>query len=198
MNEIYIETLRKLYKHVIYVEDKEFEVIRQSRERIENHFSEIGVKLIVIENDMAYPSEKAYALEHYGTDRIKGIPKFVSDKPLNYSQSILCVILVEFLRSSRHRNPLAIQHFVSAKDIKDELAKLLKEKANAETGDKNYNAWLNNLEDLGYIKPTSTENLPDERKIYELKRILTQRFDSETFDYLIEKIKLRGKTPDNE
>jgi hypothetical protein len=198
MNEPYIETLRKLYKQVIYVEDKEFEVIRQSRERIENHFSEIGVKLVVVENDMAYPSEKAYALEHYGTDRIKGIPKFVSDKPLNYYQSILCVVLLEFLRSSRRRNPSATQHFVSAKEIKDELVKLLKEKANAETRDNNYNSWLSNVEDLGYIKYTSTEKLPDERKMYELKRILMQRFDSETLEYLIQKIKPSGKTPDNE
>ena len=198
MNETYIEVLRKLYKQVIYAEDKEFEVIRQSRERIEQHFSDLGVKLIVIENDMAYPSEKAYALEHYGTDRIKGISKFVSDTPLNYYQSILCVILLEFLRSSCRRNPSAIQHLVSAKEIKDELAKLLKEKANAEKRDDNYNSWLNTVESLGYIKSASTEKLPDERKMYELKRILTQRFDSETLEYLIEKIKPSEKTPDNE
>lgn len=191
MNEAYIDTLRKLYKQVIYSEDKEFEIIRQEhyKERIENHFAELAIKLIVIEDDMAYLSEKAFAIERFGTDKISGVQKFVSDIPLTYPQTILCVVLLEFLKKSRLNNPEKPRHLISIREIKDELGKLLKDKANQEKKEDNIESWLNIVEKLGYIKSVGVEKVSDDGKMYELKRILTQRFSAENLEFLKGKIR---------
>ncbi len=189
MNDVYIDVLRKLYKQVIYAEDKEFEVIRQEhyREKLESHFAELGVKLIVIENNMAYLSEKEYAIEHYGTDRIAGVQRFVSDMALTHQQTMLCVVLLELLRKCRMRNPTEARHLTSVREIKDELSKLIKDKANQEKKEDNLDSSINTIEKLGYIKGIGNEKISDDRKNYELKRILTQRFNAEVLEFIKEK-----------
>ena len=190
MNDTYIDVLRKLYKQVIYAEDKEFEIIRQEhfKEKLDVHFAELGVKLIVIENDMAYISEKAYSLENYGTERIGGVQKFVSDISLNYQQTMLCVVLLELLRNSRLRNPENIQHLVYVREIKDELGRILKDKANQEKIENGFDAWIKTVENLGYIKSVGNEKISDDRKKYELKRILIHRFSAENLEFIREKL----------
>lgn len=190
MNDTYIDVLRKLYKQVIYAEDKEFEIIRQEhfKEKLDVHFAELGVKLIVIENDMAYISEKAYSLENYGTERIGGVQKFVSDISLNYQQTMLCVVLLELLRKSRLRNPENIQHLVYVREIKDELGRILKDKANQEKIENGFDAWIKTVENLGYIKSVGNEKISDDRKKYELKRILIHRFSAENLEFIREKL----------
>jgi Domain of unknown function (DUF4194) len=190
MNEAYIDVLRKLYKQVIYSEDKEFEIIRQDHllEKLEKHFAELGINLIVVKDDMAYLSEKLYALEHYETGKIPGVQRFVSDVPLNYQQTMLCVVLLELLRKSRVKNLNEVRHLVSVREIKDELGRVLKDKANQEKKESSLENSINTVENLGYIKGVGSGKASDDSKQYELKRILTQRFSAETLEFIKEKM----------
>jgi len=143
-----------LLKGVFYKKEDEkafFEMLVNSRGAIEEYLETIGLMLKIEENDgYAYLQNLEYS------DDEEALPKLIPNRALSYKVSLLCVLLRKKIAQfeSQSENERAI---VRKEDIVSELLLFLDLKFNEVKVQKDIEAVIKKVEDLGFLKPLKTD-----------------------------------------
>lgn len=150
-----------LLKGILYKNDNEkvfFELVENSYHVISEYFENIGLEVKIDEGDgYAYLKNKEYEKEE------DSLPKLIVSRELNYKTSLLCVILRKKMIDLQivDENHRAI---VSKEDIVTQITLFLDIKLNETKLDKEIDATIKKVIDLGFLKRLKTQD-----EVYEIK-----------------------------
>lgn len=143
-----------LLKGIFYKKDDEkafFEMLENSKYAIVEYLETIGLELIIHEDDgYAYLQNIVYE------DENEALPKLISSRPLSYKVSLLCALLRQkiALFESQSEDERAI---VTKEDIISQLLLFLNIGFNEVKIQKEIEATIKKVEELGFLKQLKTD-----------------------------------------
>jgi len=176
----YAAQVIKLLKGNVFKDDANiWNGLIQYQPAITRHFSSIGVDLFVNENDgYAFLKEK---VSENPSDI--SLPTLIGKKPLSYSVSLLCVILVEKLIEHDARGGDSPYLVLDKKEIYNSVKLFLPDTSNETKIFKDFDADINTLKKHGFLRQLKT----DENK-YEVRKILRAKIPVEKLQEIKEKM----------
>jgi len=145
-----------LLKGIFYKKDDErafYEMLQNSRGAIEEYLETIGLELMVQEDDgYAYLQNIIYEEE------ADALPKLIPNRQLSYKVSLLCVLLREkiaLFESQSDDERLVI----TKEDIISQLLLFFDFKYNEVKLEKDVEATIKKVEDLGFLKQLKSEEI---------------------------------------
>jgi hypothetical protein len=180
----------RLLQDAVYSDDMElWAVLSRYRQHIENYFQEIGLQLVVHEEDgFAYLKQ---------SDQEDGamIPRLFRRDKLARGVAIVGVVLRERLLQFDEKVHDESRLVVAKEEILQMVAIYFPETNDEIRADKRIEAAINRAEELGLLRKLPGVN-GDER--YEVRRIIKARFPVETLKALHEQLKAHAITRDNQ
>ncbi len=169
-----------LLKGIFYKSDNEnafFELLENSRYAIKEYFETIGLEVHIHEEDgYAYLRNIVYEEES------EVIPKLISTKNLSYKVSLLCVLLRQKIAQfeAQFENERAI---ITKEEMLSMLGLFLDTKFNEVKFEKDIEATIGKIENLGFLKRLKTDD-------YEIKPSLKAFVDVKWLDDFDAKLKM--------
>jgi hypothetical protein len=181
----------RLLQDAIYSDDTELWVtlLRYRSPHIENYFQEIGLELVVHEEDgFAY-------LKQADQEDSGAIPRLFRRDKLNRGVAILGVVLRERLLQFDEKIHDEERLIVVKEDIIQMVMPFFPETNDEIRSDKRIESAINKAEEMGLLR-----KLPggegDDR--YEVRRIIKARFPADTLKELREQLETHANTRDNQ
>jgi len=171
-----------LLKGIFYQEDDErafYEMLQNSRNIIVEYLETIGLELIIQEDDgYAYLQNITYE----ETENI--LPKLIPSRQLSYKVSLLCVLLREkialFESQSDDERPI-----LTKEDIISQLLLFLDIKYNEVKLEKDIEATIKKVEELGFLKQLKSDEVS-----YEIQPSIKAFVDAKWLHDLNEKLRV--------
>lgn len=171
MNQDARVAIISLLKGIFYKEENQkafFELLEGSRYVIQEYFQMIGLEVVVYEEDGF-----AYLQNIEQQEDQTPLPKLISKRALSYKVSLLCVLLrqklAQFEAQSEDERAILTQE-----DIVSMLQLFLEIKFNEIKVQKEIEALIKKVEDLGFLKKLRGEEL-----LYEIKPALKAFVDAQ-------------------
>jgi hypothetical protein len=170
-----------LLKGLFYEKDNEkafFELTHNSYGSIVDYFDTIGLELRIEENDgYAYLKNKEFE------DENEALPKLIQSRELSYKVSLLCVLLRKKIADfdMQNENERAI---TTKEDIVSSILLFLDQKFNEIKIQKNIDAIIKKVEDLGFLKKLKTFD-----DTYEIKNSIKSFIDANWLNDFDNKLK---------
>lgn len=167
----------KLMQGPLYDESKNlWNELLLHQKQIQQYVEQIGLELIVEKND-GYAFLRQIELDESG--RTVGL---VRRQTLSFEQTLLCVLLREWIDEfelDMTGNPIL---FVSHKDLRDRIEVFFKEQSNKVKLLRELDRYIRDMVKFGFLKPVSSENETDEVVTYEVRRIIKSRITSDKLE----------------
>ncbi len=135
---------------------------------IQNYISQIGLELIIKEDD-GYAFIKQFEID--GDDNTIGL---VSRRQVGFETSIVLIILRQIIEEFES-NPIDFQiseKFITQSELKEQISFFLPEKFNKVKFINDIEKYIKRVEDLGYIKEASTN---ESEKKYRIHKIIKEK-----------------------
>ena len=181
----YAPVLVRLFQGVIYEEDKKsWNDLVAFQHQIRKYFATIGVDLHLNEQEgFAFLSQP----EEIEGEKVK-VPRIVRRMPLSYELTILSVILREALEEFDAQNTDSRKLFITNTEIKDRIEVFFEQKADKIRLLERFDAYINNIVDLGFLKEAQVRGFDEKEKTYEVRRVLKAKINSEKLEEIKEKM----------
>ena len=181
----YAPVLVRLFQGVIYEEDKKsWNDLVAFQHQIRKYFATIGVDLHLNEQEgFAFLSQP----EEIEGEKVK-VPRIVRRIPLSYELTILSVILREALEEFDAQNTDSRKLFITNTEIKDRIEVFFEQKADKIRLLERFDAYINNIVDLGFLKEAQVRGFDEKEKTYEVRRVLKAKINSEKLEEIKEKM----------
>lgn len=186
----YAPVLVHLFRGVVYEEDKKiWNDLVAFQHQVRKYFGTIGIELHLNEQEgFAYLSQP---------DEIEGektkVPRIVRRMPLSYELTILLVILREALEEFDSQNTDSRKLFITNNEVKDRIEVFFEQKADKVRLLERFDAYINNIVDLGFLKEIQVRGFDEKEKTYEVRRILKAKINSEKLEEIKEKLSGKKK-----
>lgn len=171
----YAPVIVKLLQGAVYYEDKLWDELILHQIPINRFFRQIGVELIVEEKD-------GYAFLRQKEDEEGKTLGLIRRIPLTYEQTLLCVLLREWLDEFEITDTETRNLYITHKQFRERIEMFFKEKSNQAKLLRNLDALIKDMLNLDFLKKIEDTPYPDERK-YEVRRIIKSKI---TADKLLE------------
>lgn len=189
-NEIlpYAAVVIKLLKGNVFTNDTQtWNDLIQYEPAIKQYFSNIGITLLVNEND-GYAFLKQNELDESSE---AALPALIGKRALSYSVTLLCVILTEKLLEQNVRGSDSPYLVVDKKDIYNSMRPFLPDTSNEAKIFRDIDTDINTLKRYGFLRQLKT----DENK-FEVRKILSAKIPAEKLQDIKEK--MLEYVPENE
>lgn len=170
--------IRLLQTHALYDDDPHWNLLRLHKGAVRTYFEEIGVELDFNEN-------QGYArlIQPERPDDEDAPLKLLRRVPLNYEQSLLCVVLREWLEEHEGSTTAgSLRLFVTREQVRDRVELFFRQQPN-------HKALLHRLDDLigkleahGFLKTTRKDDLNPDQTQYEVKTLLKAKITVEKLE----------------
>jgi hypothetical protein len=171
----YAPVIVKLLQGAVYSEDKLWDELILRQTPIDRFFRQIGVELIVEEKD-------GYAFLRQKEDEEGKTIGLIRRMPLTYEQTLLCVLLREWLDEFEITDTETRNLYITHKQFRERIEMFFKEKSNQAKLLRNLDTLIKDMLNLDFLKKIEDTPYPDERK-YEVRRIIKSKI---TADKLLE------------
>lgn len=171
----YAPVIVKLLQGAVYSEDKLWNELILNQFPIGRYFRQIGIELIVEEKD-------GYAFLKQFEDEDGKTIGLIRRIPLTYEQTLLCVLLREWLDEFEITDTETRNLYITHKQFRERIEMFFKEKSNQAKLLRNLDILIKDMLSLDFLKRIEDSPYPDERK-YEVRRIIKSKI---TADKLIE------------
>jgi hypothetical protein len=181
----------RLLQDAIYSDDTELwaTLLRYRSPHIENYFQEIGLELVVHEEDgFAY-------LKQSDQEDTAAIPRLFRRDKLTKGAAIVGVVLRERLLQFDEKVHDESRLIVAKDEIIQMVAPFFPETNDEIKADKRIEAAINKVEEMGLLRKMPASE-GDER--YEVRRIIKSRFPAETLKALRERLEAHANTSDKQ
>lgn len=181
-NEIlpYAAVVIKLLKGNVFKNDTQtWNDLIQYEPAIKQYFSNIGITLLVNEND-GYAFLKQNELDESSE---AALPALIGKRALSYSVTLLCVILTEKLLEQNVRGSDSPYLVVDKKDIYNSMRPFLPDTSNEAKIFRDIDTDINTLKRYGFLRQLKT----DENK-FEVRKILSAKIPAEKLQEIKEKM----------
>jgi hypothetical protein len=158
----YAPALIKLLQGVVYYGDETtWNLIRDHEQAVRGYFQTIGVELHVSEAD-------GYAFVRQTDDEMTvDLPRLVRRVPLNYSTTLLCVLLRERLLQHDTGDIDSPRLVVSREDMIEAMLPFFRERSDETRSVSTINSAINRIEGMGFIS-----TMKNDGDAFEVRRIL--------------------------
>lgn len=146
------------------------------QKQINLYLEQMGLELIVEKND-GYAFLRQIELDESG--RTIGLIRRMT---LTFEQTLLCVLLREWLdefETDITDNPSL---FITHKDFRDRIEVFFKDQSNKVKLLRELDRYIRDMVKFGFLKPVATENEEDDIQQYEVRRILKSRITSDKLE----------------
>lgn len=159
----------RLLQGVVYAdEDQPWELVLASQSQLATYFARLGLRLVVDEPEgLAYLRQLSDDELPEGYDRL---PKLFRKTRLGYDETLLCVLLREYLRQFEEEDLCNDRCVVEAAALFERWRVLSQAQSDEVKARRELAAALGKLEDLGFVR-----KLADEPEAWEVRRILKAR-----------------------
>ena len=178
--------LIRLLQGVIHYDDEtSWTLLLRHRKEIDTYFATIGAKVHLSEAD-------GYAfLRQEGADEDPDLPRLTHRHPLNYTTTLLCVLLRERLLQHDTGSIDSPRLVVTHEDIYEAMRPFLPEKTDDTRLMDQMDRAINRLKDMGFLSMLSAGK---EEKVYEVRRILKAQISADMLNSIKEKIERHAST----
>src|SRR5262245_23209722 len=159
----------RLLQGVVYADEpKPWELVLTSQSHLTAYFARLGLRLVVDEPEgLAYLRQLTEDEMPEGYDRL---PKLFRKTRLGYDETLLCVLLREYLRRFEEEDLHNERCVIEAAALFDRWKVLSPAQHDEVKARRDLAAALGRLEDLGFV-----HKLTDEPETWEVRRILKAR-----------------------
>lgn len=182
----YANALVKLLQGVVYSdEEKYWNLITLHQLNISRYFGQMGVELVVnIQEGFAFLRQRVADAD----EKEDGTPRLVKRRGLTYEQTLLCVMLREWIEEFDKRTTEGAKLFVTQKDIRERVEVFFKDQTNKSKLQKQLNTCIDQAaSNLGLLKRNKEDEMDSENDQYEVKRIVKAVISND----LLEEIKVK-------
>ncbi|OON65480.1 DUF4194 domain-containing protein [Hymenobacter sp. CRA2] len=162
--------IRLLQSHALYTDDHPYWDLLQKHERaVRAHFEDIGVE-VELNANQGYA--RLVQPERVPDDEDAPL-KLLRRIPLNYEQSLLCVVLREWLEE-HESSPTAgsLRLFVTRADVRERVELFFQQQPNQKAQLSRLDELIGKLESHGFLKTTRRDDLRPDQTQYEVKPLL--------------------------
>lgn len=167
----YASVIVKLLQGAVYYEDKLWGELILHQTPIDRFFRLIGVELIVEEKD-------GYAFLRQKEDEEGKTIGLIRRMPLTYEQTLLCVLLREWLDEFEITDTETRNLYVTHKQFRERIEMFFKEKSNQAKLLRNLDTLIKDMLGLDFLKKIEDAPYPEERK-YEVRRIIKSKITAD-------------------
>ncbi|MDR1054971.1 MAG: DUF4194 domain-containing protein [Prevotellaceae bacterium] len=171
----YAPVIVRLLQGSIYYEDKLWGELVLNQFPIERYLRQIGIDLIVEEKD-------GYAFLRQKEDEDGKTIGLIRRMPLTYEQTLLCILLREWLDEFEITDTETRNLYISHKQFRERIEMFFKEKSNQAKLLRNLDTLIKDMLGLGFLKKIEDSPYVDDLK-YEVRRIIKSKI---TADKLLE------------
>jgi hypothetical protein len=156
----------RLLQGVVYGEDSEWRLLREHETALRDHFSRIGLELVVDEAE-------AFAWLRQGEpeEGEAALPRLIRRAPLTWEQTLLCVLLRDRLLQFDRSNESEGRLVLTSEDLREMLLPFLPESGDVAKLERRINGLRAKAEEMGFVRAFATPS----GTCYEVRRILKAR-----------------------
>lgn len=167
----YAPVIVKLLQGAVYYEDKLWDELILNQIQIDRFFRQIGIELIMEEKD-------GYAFLRQKEDEEGKTIGLIRRMPLTYEQTLLCVLLREWLDEFEITDTETRNLYITHKQFRERIEMFFKEKSNQAKLLRNLDTLIKDMLNLDFLKKIEDTPYPDERK-YEVRRIIKSKITAD-------------------
>ncbi len=156
----------KLLMGVVYGEDKEWRALREHEAAVREHFTSLGLELVVDEGEAF-----AWLSQRDPDDGEETLPRLLRRMPLTWEQTLLCVLLRERLLQFDRAGDADGRLVLALEELRELLLPFLPESNDAKKFERRLAGLLNKAEELGFLRRFESPS----GVRFEVKRILKAR-----------------------
>lgn len=178
----YADVIVKLLQGAIYQEmNRAWESLLMNRLAINSYFEQIGLELIVERED-------GYAfLRQVEGDEGKTVG-LVRRMPLTYEQTLLCVLLREWMDEFEITDTENRNLYVSHRQICERIEIFFKDSPNQVRLLRNLDTLIRDMNDFDFLKRMGEATTLKEDNLYEVRRIIKSRITSDKLEEFKQKL----------
>jgi hypothetical protein len=175
----------KLFQGVVYSDDKAvWNCLIQYQQDIQQHFSGIGIKVFVLENEgFAYLKQK-----ESDPSQEENLPHIIERRQLSYPVTLLSVLLFEKLIEFDMKGGDSTRLIIDRQEIKESVRIFLPEGSNEAKLTDRVDTHIKKLVDIGFLRELSTD--PNK---FEVRRILKAKISADGLQEIKEKLREHAK-----
>lgn len=162
----YASVILKLLQGVLYQDDKQWELLMANTRPVEQHFSAIGLRLLIDEAE-GY----AYLVQPEQEDDAQPLPRLMRRTRLGYEATLLTVLLREELQRADMNQPSA-RLVLSKAQIYTLMALFFQEEMDVTRLNRRLDSVINQVVRAGFLRPFRSAS---EEEVYEVRRIIKAR-----------------------
>jgi len=187
---IYAHVIIKLLQGPVYSDEKAaWRDLQAWNSSIQDHFSRIGLELVINETDGFARILQPDPDEHDDNP----LPRLMRKQTMNYETTLLCVILREMLEEFDIISE-GTKLFLTQKEIKERIELFYKEQANKSKLWRELSKPINNLTSIGILKLTREDLNNKDNNQYEVKRIIKALVSNEKLEEIKNKLQTHVNT----
>ena len=177
--------VKLIQSHAIYDDDRTYWfLLDQFETPVRQHFEVIGVSL-----DLNRREGYARLTQPDFSDDPNPPLRLIRRIPMNYEQSLLCVLLREWLEEHELSSSLSSTRlFVTREQIRDRIDLFFKAQSNGKALVNKLNNLTEKLADAGFLKLTRRDETNPDNTQYEVKTVLKARLSNEKLEELRTKL----------
>ena len=176
----YSKAIVKLLKGTVESKDNVWKDILNYQVEIQNYLSQIGLELILKEND-GYAFLKQFKIDNEGNTI--GI---ASKRQLGFETSVILIILRQLIEEFEN-NPIEalLEKYITHEELIDEIELFLNEKYNKVQFFKDIDKYIKRVVELGYLKEIKSDSTEQRYKIH---KIITEKITLDILNEFNEKL----------
>lgn len=180
---IYAPVILRLLQDVLYNDEKLWKELLSHQDAVSEYFSRIGIDLVMDETEGF-----AYLIQPEPENENDRLPQLIRKTPLTYEVTLICVLLREMLEEFDIKAIDSVKFYITNKEIKDKIELFFKERSNQVKLLKNFDAYINSVVNLGFLKVTREDPKDKDNTQYEVKRILKAKISNEKLEEIKNKL----------
>jgi hypothetical protein len=183
----YAGALVKLLQGVVYSdEEKYWGTIILHQVNIARYFIQMNIELVLNEQEgFTFLRQKISDTE----EKESSVPRLIRKRGLTYEQTLLCVMLREWVEEFDARTTESGKLFVTQKDIRERVEVFFKDPTNKSRLQKQLNACIEQAANsLGLLKKNREDEMDSENTQYEVKRIVKAMISNEVLEEIKSKL----------
>lgn len=193
----YAGAMIKLLQGVIYVDDDNWwKVVTANKHPIAVYFGQLGLELVLNEQEgFAFLRQPPKDKENVEVP----LPRLMRIRSMTYEQTLLCVMLREWIEEFDVRTSEGRKLFVTQQDIRERIENYFQDSTNRSRLQKQLDKTIEQaVNSLGLLRLTGKEELNSSDTQYEVMRIVKAMIDNNKLEEIRNRLKNHVDTGGNE
>lgn len=192
----YAAAMIKLLQGVIYIDDENWwKIVISNQLPIANYFSQIGLELVLNEQEgFAFLRQPPKDKENPDM----ALPRLMRIRSMTYEQTLLCVMLREWIEEFDVGSNEGRKLYVTQQDIRERIENYFQDSTNRSRLQKQLDKTIEQaVNSLGLLRATGKEELSPDATQYEVMRIVKAMIDNNKLEEIRNRLKDHAESNPN-